>query len=66
MSASLTVPSLMEGVQFRRGHVGLGSGVVVCTRAHAMLKPCPYVRVNPAAFSAVEKDTRGAQEVPGK
>ena len=29
----LTVPSLIEGVWSRRGHVGLRSGVVICTRS---------------------------------
>ena len=65
MSASLTVPPSMEGVWSRRGYVGLVSRVVICTRAHAMLQPCPYVRVNPAACGAVEEDIQGAHEVPG-
>ena len=63
---SLTVPSLMEEVRCRRGHVSLGSRVVACIRTHAILQPCPYVRVNFAVCGAVEKDTRGAHEVPGK
>ena len=46
--------------------MGLRSGVVVCIRAHAMLQPCPYVRVNPTARGAVEEDARGVHEVPGK
>ena len=60
MSTSLTVPTSMEGVHSRRGHVGLGSGVVACIRACAMLQPCPHVRVSLAAYSAVEEDARGA------
>ena len=46
--------------------MGLGSGVVACIRARAMLQPCPHIRVNPAACGAVEEDTRGVHEVPGK
>ena len=51
-----TVPTSMEGVQSRREHVGLGSRVVACTRAHAALQPCLHVRVNPAAHGAVKED----------
>ena len=47
----------MEWVWSRRGHVGLGSGVVTYTRARAILQPCLYVRVNPEASGAVEEDT---------
>ena len=65
MSVSSTVPSLMEEVRPRRGHVGLGSGVITCTKAHAMLQSCPYVRVKPAACGAVEEDAGGVHEVPG-
>ena len=46
--------------------MGLGSRVVVCIRARAILQPCPYVRVNPAAYSAVEEDAQVVHEVPGK
>ena len=56
----------MEGVQSRRGHVGLGSGVVIRIRARTMLQPCPSVRVKPAVQGAVEEDAQGAYEVPGK
>ena len=66
MSASLTVPSLMEEVQSKRGHVHLRSRVVTHTRAHATLQPCPYVRVNPVACVIVEEDAQGVYEVPGK
>ena len=66
MSASLTVPTLMEGAQSRRGHVGVRSGVVACTRARAVLQLCPHVRVDPAARGAIEEDAWGAHEVPGK
>ena len=47
-------------------HVGLGHGVVVCIRACAALQPCPHDRVKPAVQGAVEEDTQGAYEVPGK
>ena len=63
---SLTVPYLMEGVWSRRGHVGLGSRVVPCIRACAILQPCPYVRVNPEVCGAMEEDAQDAHEVPGK
>ena len=53
---SLKVPTLMEGLWSRRGHVGLRSRVVACIRARAALQPCPHVRVNLAAYSAVEED----------
>ena len=66
MSASLTVPISMKGVRSRRGHVGLGSGVVACIRACTTLQPCPHVRVKPAAWGAVEEDARGVHEVSGK
>ena len=56
----------MAGVQSRRGHVGLGSGVVICIRACTMLQPCLHVRVKPAVQGAVEKDAQGVHEVPGK
>ena len=36
--------------------MGLGSRVVACIRARAMLQPCPYARVNPVAFGAVKED----------
>ena len=62
----LTVPTLMEGVRSRRGHVGLGSGVVACIRACATLQSCPHVRVNLAACGAMEEDAQGAHEVPEK
>ena len=62
----LTVPSVMEGLQSRRGHVGLRSGVLIHTRARATLQPCPYVRVNPAACGAMEEDAQGAHKAPGK
>ena len=63
---SSTVPTLMQGVWSRRGHMGLRSRVVACIRACAMLQPCPHVRVNPAACGAVEEDARGVHKVPGK
>ena len=63
---SYTVPTLIEGVWSRRGHVGLGGGVVACIRAHTTLQPCPHVRVKPAAWGTVEEDAWGAHEVPGK
>ena len=47
-------------------HVGLGHGIVTCTRARAVLQPCPHVRVNPAALGDVEEDALGAHKVPGK
>ena len=58
---SSTVPTLMEGVWSRRGHVGLRSGVVACTTARAALQPCPHVGVKPAARGAVEEDAGCAQ-----
>ena len=63
---SSTVPTLMEGVRSRRGHLGLGSRVVTCIRAHTTLQPYPHVRVKPAVQGAVEEDTQGVHEVPGK
>ena len=63
---SLTVPPSMEGVRSRRGHVGLGGGVVTHIRARTTLQPCPHVRVKPTVQGAVEKDAQGAHEVPGK
>ena len=62
----MTVPTLMEGVQSRRGHVGLGSGVVTCIRARTTLQPCPHIRVKPEVWGVVEEDAQGAHEVPGK
>ena len=46
--------------------MGLGRGVVACTRARAALQPCPHDRVKPAVQGAVEEDAQGAQEVPRK
>ena len=46
--------------------MGLGSEVIACTRAHAALQPCPYVRVTPIAHGALEEDARGAHKVPGE
>ena len=43
---SLIVAPLIEGVQSRRGHVGLRSGSVTYPRALAMLQSCPHVRVS--------------------
>ena len=63
---SSTVPTLMEGVRSRRGHVGLRSGVVTCIRACTTLQPCPHVRVKPVVQGAVEEDAQGVHEVPGK
>ena len=56
----------MEGVRSRRGHVGLGGGVVTRIRARTTLQPCPHVRVRPAVQGAVEEDAQGAHKVPGK
>ena len=66
MSASLTVPPLMEGVRSRRGYVGLRGRVVIHIRARTMLQPCPHVRVKLAVQGAVEEDAQGVHEVPGK
>ena len=66
MSASSTVPCSTEGVQSKRGHVGLGSRVVTSTRAYAILQPCLYVRVNPAAGGAKGENAQSAHEVPSK
>ena len=67
ISTSLTVPTSMEGVRSRRGHVGLGSRVVTYIRAHAMLQPCPHIRVKPPQYmGAVEKMHTGVHKVPGK
>ena len=62
----LIVPSLMEGVQSRRLHVGLRSRVIIYTRTCAILQPCPYIRVNPAALGAMEEGAQGMHKVPGK
>ena len=42
----MTVPPLMEGVWSRRGHVGLGSGFVICAKALATLQSCPHVKMS--------------------
>ena len=47
-------------------HVGLGRGVVACTRARAAIQTRPHDRVKPAVQGAVEEDALGAQEVPRK
>ena len=47
-------------------HVGLGCGVVACTRACAALQTRPHDRVTPAVQGAVEEDAQGVQEVPRK
>ena len=46
MPISLIVPPLIEGLWPKRGHVGLGSRVVICVRALAMLQPCLHARVS--------------------
>ena len=47
-------------------HVGLGRGVVACTRARAALQTRPHDRETPSVQGAVEEDAQGAQEVPRK
>ena len=46
--------------------MGLGGRVVTHIRACTMLQPCLHVRVKPAVLGAVEEDTQGVHEVPGK
>ena len=46
--------------------MGLGHGVVACIKARAALQPCPHIGLKPAVQGAVEEDTQGVHEVPGK
>ena len=59
--SSIVLPSKGYG-----RHMGIERGVVTCIRAHAVLQPCPHIRVKPAVQGAVEEDAQGAYEVPGK
>ena len=59
MLASLTVPTSMEGVWSRRGHMGPRSGAIACTRDPTILQSYPHVRVNPSAIcGAVEENAQ--------